>query len=427
MEYGLIGEHLPHSFSKEIHGRLASYTYELCELTPAEVGPFMERADFSAINVTIPYKETVMPYLDEIHDTARLIGSVNTVVKRGGRLIGYNTDFFGLSALLRHIGIDLADKKVLILGTGGTARTARAVARAKGARCVLTVSRHSHEEAVSYAEATALHSDAEVLINTTPCGMFPYSDGGEGIAGCPIDISLFPRLSGVVDAVYNPLRTNLVLNARARGIAAEGGLYMLVAQAAVASRIFLGEEPETIAADPATSALTERVFREIAAEKENIVLTGMPSSGKSTVGRLLAEQLGRPFFDTDEEIVRRAGENIPRLFAERGEAAFRELEREVIRELAATEAGAVIATGGGAILSVESVRALSRTGRIYFLDRPYELLLPTDDRPLSATAEMLRMRYIERYPRYLATSDVTVPNLTRPEDAAELIRKDLFL
>lgn len=426
MEYGLIGEHLPHSFSKEIHGRLASYTYELCELTPAEVGPFLKRAAFSAINVTIPYKETVMPYLSEIHEAARLIGAVNTVVKKDDRLIGYNTDFFGLSALLRHIGIELRGRKVLILGTGGTARTARAVAAVEGASTVLTVSRHSTEDTVSYADATALHRDADVIINTTPCGMFPYPDGGEGIAGCPIDISCFPRLSGVVDAVYNPLRTNLVQEARARGIAAEGGLYMLVAQAAVASRIFLGEEPEAIVGDPGVTALTERVFREIAAEKENIVLTGMPSSGKSTVGRLLAEQLGRPFFDTDEEIIKRAGKDIPRLFAERGEAAFRELEREVIRDIAGRETGAVIATGGGAILTKENVRALSRTGRIYFLDRPYELLIPTDDRPLSATAEALRMRYVERYPKYLATSDVTVPNLLSPEDAADLIRKDLF-
>lgn len=427
MNYGLIGEHLPHSFSKEIHERLATYTYELCELTPSEVGPFMEKADFRAINVTIPYKETVMPYLGNLHEAARLIGSVNTVVRRGGRLVGYNTDFFGLSALLTHIGIDLAGRKVLILGTGGTARTARAVARAKGAGCVLTVSRHSGEETVSYDEAVAQHRDADVIINTTPCGMFPYADGGEGIAGCPIDVSLFPRLSGVADAVYNPLRTNLVLNARSRGIPAEGGLYMLVAQAAVASRIFLGEEPEAIVGDPKVVAETERVFREIEAKKENIVLTGMPSSGKTTVGRLLAEQLGRSFIDTDEEIVKEAGEDIPRLFAERGEAAFRDLESRVIRRVANTVTGAVIATGGGAILRDQNVRALSRTGRIYFLDRPYELLTPTDDRPLSADAELLRTLYIERYPRYLATSDVTVPNLTLPEDAADLIRKDLFL
>ena len=290
MKYGLIGEHLPHSFSKEIHESFAPYTYELCELAPEEVGPFMEKADFSAINVTIPYKETVMPYLAEIHEAARAIGAVNTVVWREGRLVGYNTDFFGLSALVRRIGISLADRKVLILGTGGTAHTARAVAKAEGAREILTAGRRPEAGQISYHDALLYHTDAEVIFNTTPCGMYPYPDGNERISGCPLDLSHFPSLVGVVDAVYNPLRTNLVLKARERGIPAEGGLYMLVAQAVVASRIFLGEEIEEIVADPATEALTDRVFLKIATDKENLVLTGMPASGKSTVGRMLADR-----------------------------------------------------------------------------------------------------------------------------------------
>ena len=426
MKYGLIGEHLPHSFSKEIHESFAPYQYELCELSPEEVAPFMERADFTAINVTIPYKEKVMPHLARIHDAARRIGAVNTVVRREGVLVGYNTDFFGLSALLRHIGISPKDKKVLILGTGGTAHTARAVCEAEGAREILTASRRPEGSEISYQLAVALHCDAELIINTTPCGMYPYPDGNERISGYPIDLVRFPALVGVVDAVYNPLRTNLVMEARARRIPAEGGLYMLVAQAVVASRIFLGEEIEAIVADPATEELTERVYRKIASEKENIVLTGMPASGKSTVGEMLAKELGRPFIDIDAEIVARAGIEIPEIFRRAGERAFRDLEEEVIAEIACERRGAVIATGGGAILRENNVRALGRSGRIYFLDRPLHLLMPTEDRPLSSTVEAIRLRYVERYPTYLKTSDVTIPNETSPEDAVAMIRKDFF-
>ena len=426
MTYGLIGEHLPHSFSKEIHEKCAPYEYELHELRPEEVGPFMEEAAFTAINVTIPYKETVIPYLARIHEAARRIGAVNTVVWREGKLVGYNTDFFGLSALVARIGISLRGKKVLILGTGGTAHTARAVCLAEGAKTILTVTRRPQGDYLSYEEAYARHTDAEVIFNTTPCGMYPYPDGGERIAGCPIDISRFPSLVGVVDAVYNPLRTNLIMEARARHIPAEGGLYMLVAQAVVASRIFLGEEIEAAVADPATKELTERVFRAVAAEKENIVLTGMPCSGKSTVGHLLAEALGRPFIDTDKEIVARAGKEISAIFREDGEAAFRDLEARVIADVARETTGAVIATGGGAILRDENIRALGRTGRLYFLDRPLDALLPTADRPLASTAEAIRARYTERYPRYRTTSDVTVPNGGTPEEAVSMIRKDFF-
>ncbi len=426
MKYGLIGEHLPHSFSKEIHESFAPYTYGLCELAPEEVGPFMERADFTAINVTIPYKETVMPYLSRIHGAAERIGAVNTVVWRDGKLVGYNTDFFGLSALVRRIGISLAGRKVLILGTGGTAHTARAVAEAEGAREILTVSRAPRDNCISYNEMLLHNTDAEVIFNTTPCGMYPYPDGNESISGCPVDLLHFPSLVGVVDAVYNPIRTNLILKARELGIPAEGGLYMLVAQAVVASRIFLGEEIEAVVADPATEELTERVFCRVAAEKENIVLIGMPSSGKSTVGRMLAESLGRRFIDCDAEIVARAGCEIPEIFRRGGETAFRALEARVIADIARETTGAVIATGGGAVLRRENVRALRRSGRLFFLDRPLPLLMPTADRPLSSTVADIRRRYIERYPIYLAAADVTVSNETSPEEAVLLIRKEFF-
>ena len=424
--YGLIGEHLPHSFSKEIHRRCADYEYRLLELCPDEVAPFMESADFLAINVTIPYKQVVMPYLDSIHEAARAIGAVNTIVKRDGRLFGYNTDFYGLRALVNRTGISLAGKKVLILGTGGTAHTARAVAAAEGAREILTATRRPEGDYISYDDIYRDHTDAQVIFNTTPCGMYPKPDGGDGIAGCAVDISRLPELALVIDAVYNPLRTNLVLDARERGIPAEGGLYMLVAQGVVASRVFLGERIEDVVKSEDVIALCERIHAEVSREKENIVLTGMPGSGKTTVGRLLSETLERPFVDTDEEIVKRAGKPIADIFKECGEEGFRELEAAVIRDVGNEYRGAVIATGGGAILRDDNLRALRRAGRLYFLDRPLEDLLPTPDRPLASSAEAISRRYNERYPRYCATADVRISHPASPEDAVLAIRKDFF-
>ena len=262
------------------------------------------------------------------------------------------------------------------------------------------------------------HTDAQILINTTPCGMFPYPDGNEERAGTPIDLSRFPTLSGVVDAIYNPLRPNLILDARERGIPAEGGLLMLVAQAIRAVEIFLGTELDHGAAT--------RVCDEIRVQKENIVLTGMPGSGKSTVGQALAETLGRPLFDCDAEIVKKAGKPITEIFAEVGERGFRDIETEVVREIAANHVGCIISTGGGAILRDENIRALKRNGRLYVLDRPLELLLPTPDRPLSSDNEALRRRHNERYERYCATCDVRIPNGGTPDEAIAAIRKDFF-
>ena len=426
MTYGLIGEHLPHSFSREIHRLCADYDYRLVELCPDEVGPFMERADFCAINVTIPYKQVVMPYLESIHEAAAAIGAVNTIVKKDGKLYGYNTDFYGLRALLHRTGVSLADKKVLILGTGGTAHTARAVAAAEGARTILTATRHPEGEYIGYDDIYREHSDAEVIFNTTPCGMYPYPDGNDRIAGCAVDISRLPALSLVIDAVYNPLCTNLVLDARERGIPAEGGLYMLVAQGVVASRVFLGERIEEVVESEDVRALCERVYREVLAEKENIVLIGMPASGKSTVGKLLAKTLSRPFVDTDEEIVKAAGKPITEIFAEVGESGFRELEAATVASVANEYRGAVIATGGGAILRDDNLRALRRVGRLYFLDRPLADLLPTPDRPLASSAEDIARRYTERYPRYSAAADVRISCPASPEEAALAIRKDFF-
>ncbi len=421
MEYGLIGEHLPHSFSKEIHGRCADYDYTLTELAPDEVAEFMTARPFKAINVTIPYKQTVIPYLSYIDPAAEAIGAVNTVVNRNGKLYGYNTDFYGMEALIRRIGLSLTGKKVLILGTGGTSHTAQAVAKAADAALVVTVGRPEDHADVTYDEVYDLHADADVVINTTPCGMYPYADGTPDRAGTPIDLSRFPRLCGAVDVVYNPLRTNFVLDAKAAGLPAEGGLYMLVAQAVKACRIFLDREPEGM------EEQTEAIYREIAAQKENIVLIGMPASGKTTVGKALAKALNRPFIDTDAEIVKTAGKEISAIFAESGEAGFRALEAETVRRVANESAGAVIATGGGAILREENVRALKRTGRLYFLDRQLQYLLPTPDRPTASTAEAIRQRYEERYGRYRSVCDVCIAVDEVVEHTVQSVRKDFEL
>ena len=252
MEYGLIGEHLPHSFSKIIHEKIADYTYDLHELRPDEVETFMRAGDFKGINVTIPYKQTVIPFLDEISDQARQIGAVNTVVNRGGKLYGFNTDYFGMRDLIKHNGVLPAGKKVLILGTGGTSKTAIAVATDLGASEILRVSRTEGHGDITYEEAYRDHTDAEFVINCTPCGMFPKVDEA------PLDISRFPKVCGVVDAIYNPLETALVKRAKANGSVAEGGMSMLVWQAVVAHQHWDGSQYD--------KAEIDRLCRDAAAE-----------------------------------------------------------------------------------------------------------------------------------------------------------------
>ncbi|MBQ8689914.1 MAG: shikimate dehydrogenase [Clostridia bacterium] len=411
IEYGCIGERLKHSFSKEIHNALADYDYRIVEVPREELESFALEHSFRAINVTIPYKEMIMPYLYSIDAHAATIGAVNTVVNRDGRLYGYNTDFYGMKSLLDFAGISLRGKKVVILGTGGTSKTAYAVAGAEGARVILRVSRSGREDAITYEELYARHTDAQVIINTTPSGMYP------NIFTSAVDISHFPSLDGVIDAVYNPLRTPLVLSAMKRGIAAMGGLYMLVAQAVRASEIF------TDTSYP--SGELERVYRKILAEKENIVLIGMPASGKSTVARLLKSRLGRTVIDTDELIVRRAGKSIPEIFAEVGEAGFRELEAEAVREASAS-CGVIIATGGGAVLRSENVDALRENGRLYFIDRPLEALVPTRDRPTASDRAAIEQRYAERYDIYCAAADVRIDATGDSEAVSKIIEGEFF-
>ncbi len=410
MQYGCIGEHLGHSFSARIHRELDSKPYEICEVAREALGDFMTEADFRGINVTIPYKTDVIPYLSFLSDRAREIGAVNTVVNRDGKLYGYNTDFSGLRDLIRRVGLELSGKKVAVLGTGGTSRTAVAVAREMGARSVLRVSRSGRDGAITYEALREEHRDIEIIINTTPAGMYPSPDA------VPVDISTFPTLEGVVDAIYNPLRSELILDARERGIPSEGGLYMLVAQAVHASSLFLGKSyPE---------GTTDRIYAGLMQEKENFVLIGMPGCGKSTVGKLLAERTGRELVDLDTEIVKAAGKSIPEIFSESGESGFRALETEVIRNFVAQRSSLVIATGGGAILAEENRRMLRRNGRLYFLDRPLCDLLPTDDRPLAGSHEAIRRRYEERYELYCRTADVRVEVRGTPDAVADAVLDD---
>ena len=403
--YGCIGKTLTHSFSKEIHTRLADYAYELIELSEEELGPFLTAKEFAAINVTIPYKQAVIPYLEEISDVARRIGAVNTIVHREGKLYGYNTDYYGMKALTMRLDLDLQGKKVLVLGTGGTSKTACVMAEDLGAAQVLTVSRRAAEGVITYADAVTTHTDAAIIINTTPCGMYP------DCVATPIDLTPFTALEGVVDAVYNPLCTNLVLEAKARGLKAEGGLYMLAMQAVVAAERFLDTNIEASVAD--------RVYSDVLASKENIVLIGMPGCGKSTVGKQLAAR-GYTLIDTDTEVEKRCGCAIKDLIATKGEGYFRDLETAVIRDLS-TQNGLVIATGGGAVLRQENVKFLKRNGRLFFLDVPLSRLQATADRPLSDTADKLAALYEQRIDIYRTAADVVVTNDATPAEAAEYI------
>ncbi len=371
---------------------LTDCVYELHEIAPEDLASFMKERAFCGVNVTIPYKEKVIPFLDEVEENAKRIGAVNTVVNKDGRLYGYNTDVYGLHALITRLGVSLDGKKALILGTGGTSKTAEHVLHMLHAGEIRKVSRHPDPSKgeISYEQAVKDHADAGFVINTTPSGMFPHPEQ------CPLDLSDFAKLTGVVDVIYNPHQTTLLANAYKRGIPAAGGLYMLVMQAVKASELFFDT---TYAKE-----MTEEIFHTMEVRKQNVVLTGMPASGKSTVGRILADRLERDFADTDAMIVARENREISQIFAENGEAYFRDLETEVIRELS-QRGGAVIATGGGAILRDENVSLLKRNGQIYFLDRALSELLPTDDRPLADSADKITALYEKRYDRYLATCD----------------------
>ena len=406
MEYGLIGGRLGHSYSKIIHEMLCGYRYDLCPLpTEAEAKAFLEKRPFKAINVTIPYKKLVMEYCTYIDPRAKAIGAVNTVVNKNGLLYGYNTDYMGFAHLCEAHGVDFTGRTVLILGTGGTHNTTSAVARDKGAAKILTVSRKPDPAKGELSYAEALTSGAQIVINTTPAGMYP------NVGVCNLDVAAMPGLEAVLDVVYNPDKTELILRAEEAGVpVAVGGLEMLVAQAVYAAEYFLSRKFDDAAGE------ISRITAALRRDTLNVALIGMPSSGKTTVGRALAEALGKRFVDLDEEIVKADGRSIPDIFAAEGEEGFRQKETAIIAQFA-KEGRQLLSCGGGVVKRPENVRLLRQNGVVLFLDRPLDALTVGGGRPLSSSVDALRTMYAERRPLYLGAADAVVPNETTVADA----------
>lgn len=388
--YGLIGERLGHSFSPQVHRFFADYDYRLIELAPEALAPFLRERAFSGVNVTIPYKRAVMPLCDALSDEAARIGSVNTIVNDGGRLTGYNTDYYGLRRMAEAAGIPFSGRKALILGSGGAARTALAAARDLGAREALLVSRRGcGPDTVDYETACRAHADADVLINATPVGMFPEA------GAAPVDLARFPACRGVLDLVFNPLRTALLLMAKDRGIPCANGLGMLVSQAKRAAELFTSRVIDPALEAQAVSAVTRA--------RANLVLIGMPGCGKSTVGRLAAKRLGRPFVDLDARIAEREGRSCAAIIEQDGEAAFRDAEARAAAEAGAAF-GQVIAAGGGTVLRQDAMAALRQNGCVIWLDRPLNRLA-TGGRPLSEGGAALERLFAARAPLYRRYAD----------------------
>ena len=402
--YGLLGRKLGHSWSAPIHKALGCDSYHMIELEPEQLGDFLRREDIGGLNVTMPYKRDVMPFCDVIDEGAQAIGSVNTLVRRGGKLYGYNTDIDGFLYTARRSKIEFAGRKVLVLGSGGASLTAQAGAKREGAREVAVISRSGPD---SYESLTQRHGDGEIVVNTTPVGMWP------DLEGRPLDLKSLPRLEAVLDVIYNPTRTSLLLQAEELDLRRAGGLPMLVAQAVRAEELFFERE--------FPSSENERILSQLWQDRTNLVLVGMPGCGKTAVGQALAQLSGRPLVDLDGEIVKRAGKPIPEMFAQEGEEAFRALEAETLAEVCA-QGGQVVATGGGAVLREDNRAAMRRTGRVYFLRRDLDLL-PTDGRPLSQAGSLEEM-YRARRPLYQAAADVVIDNSVVLEQTAQLIWRD---
>ena len=400
MECGLLGGKLGHSFSPQIHGALADYRYTLWEKSPEELDDFLKNGDFTGLNVTIPYIKDVMPYCAELSEQAKKVGAVNTIVRRrDGTLLGHNTDYFGFAYLLKQSGIAVAGKKCLVLGTGGASVTVQTVLREQGAK-VVVLSR-SGPENYDHLER---HADAALIVNATPVGMYPNT----GVS--PIKLIFFPNLEGVLDLIYNPARTQFLLDAEKLGVPGWNGLSMLVAQAK--------ESAEWFTEKTIPDERIEEIYTRLRRETENLVIIGMPGSGKTTVGRLLAQATGKIFVDVDEEIIRTAGMSISEIFAASGEAGFREIETSVLCKLG-KGSGQVIATGGGCVTRPENYPLLHQNGRILRLRRDIGKL-PKDGRPLSLTNDLSEMA-AEREPLYAAFADLTFDNNDALEHTLETI------
>lgn len=390
LKCGLLGEKLGHSYSPQIHSMLADYEYELFEKSPEELEDFLKSGEFDGLNVTIPYKKAVMPYCAELSPTAAQIGSVNTIVRRSdGSLYGDNTDAFGFENLILHNGIEVKGKKALVLGTGGASVTAQAVLKNLGASEVVVISRRGEDN----YENIAKHRDAEIIANTTPVGMYPNN------GKAAVDLTQFPKLSGVLDVVYNPARTALLLQAERLGIPCAGGLYMLVSQAKRSCELFTGKS--------IPDSEIDRIERVLLHQMQNIVIIGMPGSGKTTVSTMLAEKLGRKIFDTDTIVSENAGMTIPEIFAVQGEAGFRRLETEATAEVGKLS-GNIISTGGGVVTVAENYELLHQNGVIVWIERDTNKLA-RDGRPISLSSDLNEL-YAARLPLYERFADIKADN-----------------
>lgn len=390
MKCCLIGESLGHSYSKLIHDKAGLYSYDLKELKKSELEAFVKSRAYDGYNVTIPYKQAIIPFLDELDATARVAQAVNTVCLRKGKAVGYNTDILGMRYMLDRSGISLTGKNVMILGSGGTGKTAYALAEMMKAASVTVVSRRGE---VNYSNCYE-NSDVQIVINTTPVGMYPYTDISI------FDPAKFPHLEAVADVIYNPLRTRLIIDAAKCGVKTATGLSMLVAQAKYSMDLFMGRRYD--------DHLIHKIYDPLLRRVTNIVLIGMPGSGKSSIGKAIARREGKKFIDLDAVVSQNAGMSIPEIFASSGEAAFRALERKAVEEMS-KENGAVISTGGGVVLNQANYYSLKQNGRIYFIDRDNDCLA-TRGRPLSQNSTAIEEMGKKRLPLYREFADVTIKN-----------------
>ncbi len=400
MKCGLLGEKLGHSYSPRIHGELADYEYRLYEKTPDELERFVREGDWNGLNVTIPYKKTVLPLCDGLSPRAARIGAVNTLVRRPDGIWGDNTDAWGFEKLIARAGVDVKGKKCLVFGSGGASAMAVAVLEESGAGSVTVISRSGADN----YDNLGRHADAQLLVNTTPLGMYPRN----GVS--PVDLARFPACEAVLDVVYNPARTALLLQAEERGIPCAGGLYMLVGQAKRSAELFTGREIPDGEIDRITALLRREML--------NVILIGMPGCGKSTVAKALGEALRRPVEEADARIAEKAGRTIPAIFAEQGEEGFRRLETAVLEELGKSS-GLILSTGGGCVTREENYPLLRQNGTIFWLRRDPDLL-PREGRPLSLRADLHEM-YEKRRPLYERFADHVIDNGGSVEETVRAI------
>ena len=386
MRYGLIGEKLGHSFSKDIHERIADYTFDLIPLSKEEFKTFMEKKEFTALNVTIPYKKDVIPYLDEMDEHAKAIGAVNTIVNRDGKLKGYNTDFTGFLYMVKKHNVHMEGKKVLIIGNGGASAAIQAVVQHESAGSMVIIDVVPGNGAISYDEMFSSHLDAEIIINTSPIGMYPR------IGNAPIDISMFHKCEAVLDVIYNPILTRLCFEAQEMDIKRVNGLEMLIAQAKQSVEFFLDKSID--------DQIIDDIYQDMLRERCNIVLIGMPSAGKTTIGKMLENRMQKEFIDLDDIIIEKAGKSIPEIFEESGEAGFRAIETEAAIEVSKLN-NKIIATGGGTIKHKVNMDYLRQNGITIFIDRDVDKLISSDpNRPLSKSSDALAKMHAERLPLY---------------------------